>query len=206
MPFPAQTEVEVADLALAHARLPAVGDLASKSAPARVARKWFGQARDETLAAAWWSFAKAWVQPAMDVVPSPGPLKNRFPLPPDCLAIRYVEDTSREDWDTEAATVTIAGAAVDAIVLVTNVTAPLVCYTRRVADPALWPPAFVTAFSLKLGAYVANELARSAGLANDLLTKFAGALPAAERQDGRQRRAEQISRDTPWVRARRGHR
>lgn len=199
-----RTEVEVANLALGHARELPIGDFEERTASARHAKKWFNQARDEALAAAHWSFAKAWVQPAKDATPSLGPLKNRYPLPPDCIAVRYIEGASREEWDVEGGIVNNAGASVQAVVLVTNLATPLVCYTQRITNPALWSPGFVAAMAFRLGAYIANELARSRTLGADLLNEFEASLPIAERQDGRQRRAEIISRDTSWVRARRG--
>lgn len=199
----ASTETEVANLALSHCKEPPIGDLAEDDARARVCRVHFGTARDATLQGAHWSFAKAWAAPAKDTSTSLGPLKNRFPLPGDCIAVRSVDELERTEWDIENATVAIGvGSTADVLMLVTNADAVTICYTKRVDNPSLWTPQFVEAFGYELGSAIASELGRSDEMTASLASRGRADIDTAARHDGRQRQRQTVSRDVPFTRAR----
>src|SRR4051812_44037877 len=102
----AQTETEVANLALGHATQPPLGDLATDAnIRARACRQFFAATRDRLLRQKWWSFAKGWEQPSAATGESPGPLKTRYVLPAYCLRVRYIDDAPDDCWDIENAAI-----------------------------------------------------------------------------------------------------
>jgi hypothetical protein len=160
------------------------------------ARRYAAQVRDALLRRLNWSFATGWSQPALDATPSPGFLSKRYPLPADCLAVRFVQDAPGatgkqllpEEWAVEGGT-TSGGAA--ALFLVTSRDNPVVCYTRRVTDTAQWDPLFRDAYDHLLLASSAPdsedgkaEALRQRELAEKIL------VPLAEKQNAEENRAQ----------------
>jgi hypothetical protein len=209
----AGTEVEAANLALGHLGQPTIADLSDKSLRARAVRLHFGTVRDDLLRQKWWSFAKGWVRPAADMTVNLGPLKTRFPLPPDCLRVRYIDnglgsifDEESGAWDLEDGIDAASGAAIEATMLVTNIKTPLVAYTKQVTAPRLWWPDFVTVFSLQLAARCATKLGRSTQRARELREEADEKLLSASGIDSKERSTARQSRNTSWLEARGGFR
>ena len=200
----AGTELEAANLALSLLREEGIADVAELTKAGAEVRKWFGTARDETLRALEWNFAEAWVTPAMDPVAYPGPLTKVYPLPPDCLAVRSVEDLGADEW--KVLTVPLGGPPVETTVLVTNASAPKVCYTRRITDVRLWDPQFVVAFARRFAAYMAPSFGKSIDETDGMEKAGERKVDAAARADARERAPTEINTDVPFIRARRGWR
>lgn len=199
----AQTELEAANLGLSQARQPSISSLEETSQRARVVRLHFGTVRDDLLRAGRFNFATGWVTPARDGTDSPGDLQKRYPLPPDCLAVRSVKDLEQDEWQVEH------GATSDPVptqrkILVTNADAPVVCYTKRVTDVAAWDETFVRAFKFKLAEAIGPELARSQSITTEAGVKGDAATDQANIRDAREAAGSRVPRDTDWVRARRG--
>lgn len=201
----AATEDEAANLALALLREPPTA-LAEDNARARAARLWFGTARAETLRATDWNFAGSTTVPARHPIDGAGVLKKRYPLPPDCLMVRAVDRLGPDEWAVETAILDSGGAPAQAKILTTNADAPLVTYTRDVAEVALWDPTFLTAFVRRLAAYMAPSFGKSAGDIQGLESGAEAAIGMAARRDAREGAPRAVSRDTSWIRARRGWR
>jgi hypothetical protein len=201
----AGTEVDAINLALSLLREEEIADVAEETKPAREARKWFGTARDETLRENDWNFAEAWSTPAADPSTNPGPLASRYPLPADCLKVRSVEGLVADEW--KVLTIAIGTPTpVETNVLVTNAVAPVVCYTRRITDVALWDPQFLVAFTRRLAGYMAAAFGKSIDEADGMEKASQRKVDAAARQDARERAPSQIPSDVPFLRARRGWR
>lgn len=204
------TELEAANLALAEIGEPPVASLDAANARARALRQHFGTALDEALAEKPWGFATAWDRPAADVVPGRGALRIRYPLPADCVTVRFLADESgapsTEPWDIEAATVAAGDVPAEAKVLVANVAAPLVCYTRRETVPRLWDATFVRVFAKRLAARIAPQLGRGLATAAALDDAADQVRDRAAAIDAREESRSQVTRDTSWVTARRGGR
>lgn len=162
------TEPGVANVALGWLGQPTIASLTDTSLRARAMNQFFAVTRDAVLRAGWWNFAKRWATPAADPVASKGPLTIRYILPTDCLRVRFVRCIGSTEWGEESAQVGVAGAQVEAMVLVTNQTAPVVCYTGLVDNVRMWDPDFYDAFALLLAAAAARKLGRSRALAADL--------------------------------------
>lgn len=200
----AGTELEAVNLALSLLREEEIADVNEDTKPAREARKWFGTARDETLRDNDWNFAEAWAAPAAAATVYPGPLTKLYPLPADCLKVRHVEELTTDEW--KVLTVAIGGPPVETSVLVTNATAPVVCYTRRITSVALWDPQFLVAFARRLAAYMAPSFGKSFDEANAMEGASDDKLDAAAHEDARERAPTSIRTDVPFVMARFGWR
>jgi hypothetical protein len=203
----AGTETAAANSALAHIGEPGIAGLDAGTAAARWCRQEFGNVRDAVLAMHEWNFATAWARPAASPGEALGPLKIRYPLPPDCITVRFVDELGEDDWAVEVASVTDEiGATIETKLLVTNAEAPTVCYTRRVESVANWDPLFLKVFGFYLAARVAPGLGRDASLGRALEEEARAFLPMAKRRDSREKAPQATTRDTSWVRARRGWR
>lgn len=199
MPVPrAQSEEDAANLALDLLREESITSINDDNVRARTARRWFGSARDEALQRTDWNFATAWCEPAMDPTAVPGPLKKRYPLPEDCITVRFVDGLCNDDWDVQNAA--IAGdPPTEVNALVTNADAPVVCYTRRVESVRLWSPEFLVAFAKILAGYMAPKFGKS----SDNLEAVADVkFSRASTRDAREKAATEISYDTSWIAAR----
>lgn len=200
----AASEVEAANGALAHVKHPPIASLQERRAAAIACRTRFGDTRDALLREYPWNFATAWVTPAMDPRPGLGKFKNRYPLPADCVKVRSVDGLELDDWAIEASSINPGEDAVQVSVLVTNATAPNIEYTRRIESPALWDALFLQCFQLRLGAAIAPLVGRNSGLAAELEARAEAKLRPAKRVDAQEKARTEVSRDTSWLRARRG--
>lgn len=210
----AGTEAEAASLALGHLGQDAIAQLTDDNIRARAMRLFYASVRDDLLRAKWWSFSKGWVRPSADTTESIGPLSLRFPLPENCLRVRYLDDENggihddeSGEWELESAVLSVAGAATEATVLVTNIEAPLVCITQRVDAVRLWDPSFLTAFAYELASRTARKLGRSSTRAAELHNLAEQTIDTASAIDSKERsRARTGQQDTSWLAARRGFR
>lgn len=192
----AGTELQAANEALDLVKQPPIGDFADGSARARAVARHFGTVRDALLADHDWQFATAWATPAQSGT-SPGPLSRRFPLDADVIKVRLVRGMARDEWAMEAS----AGGEVK--VLVTNAIEPVVCYTRRIEQPALWEPLFTELFLLRLASVLARPLLKSETRSAELAIEAAEKLGRAQKADRREQAPGRVTRTTSWIRARR---
>ena len=198
------TEEYAANLAMAHLGQREIATLSDNSTRARAVRQFFAMARDTTLRLKWWNFATAWVTPAADATAGTGTLKKRFPLPAECLRVRFVENAEDDSWAIETARVKVGGVEVEAMILVTDFDAPNVCYTRRVESVRLWDVLFLEQFGYELAALCARKCGRSTSYAADLRATAAEKRRTAAGIDSKEKAREEPRRDTSWVSARRG--
>lgn len=201
----AQTETEAGNLALFNAGQPLMTSIdTDTSARARACRQYFPTARDSVLREKWWSFAKGWVVPAAIAGESLGPLKKRYLMPEDCLRVRYIQDLEDDAWDLENATVDMSGVPTSQTVLVTNVTAPVVAYTKRIVEVRLWDAVFLDGFGEDLASRIALKVGRSQSFADKMAARAMGTIATASAIDGREQSKQVITRTPSWVAARRG--
>lgn len=203
----AGTEAEAAIGALDLVGEPAIASLDAGTAAARAVRAAFGDVRDAVLALHDWNFATAWSRPALAAGEAEGPLKKRYPLPADCISVRYVDGLEANEWAVEGAPIVDGGGAtIEAKILVANIDNPAVCYTRRVETVALWDPLFLKVFHHYLAARIGPKIGRDATIGPALEAEGRSFLPTAKRRDSREGSRQTISRNTSWTRARRGWR
>ncbi len=200
----AATETEAANGALAHCSQPPIASIMERRAAAIACRTRFADARDAVLREYPWNFAKAHVVPALETTAGLGRFKKRYALPDDCVRVREIEGLGKDEWEIEASSVNPGEDAQVAQILATNAVAPLVEYTRRVENPGLWDALFLQAFQLMLGARIAPLVARNQGLAETLEARALALLKPAKRVDAQEQARREVTRDTSWIRARRG--
>lgn len=213
MPAPlVNLEVDAANLALGNIGEPTIASLDDNHPSARACRRFYATCRDAVLRAHWWNFAAAWITPARVTPDSAGPLRYRFQLPADCLAVRQVrpdrdgDPLNEDDWAVETAVIVDAlGATVEVMMLVTgSATPPLVCYTRRVETVRLWDDQFKICFGHELASLVCNDIAHNAGETARQHNLFLQKLPEAKRSDVREKAVSRASPNlTSWGAARR---
>jgi hypothetical protein len=197
------TEEAVSNLSLAHLRQPPIATMADNNDRARAVSATFTAARDAALRLRWWNFATAWVSPGAATVEHPSPLKKIFPLPPDYILVRYLDGSEEEDWEITTHTADPAGSAAKVAVLITNVTAPLICYTARIEDVRLWDDDFKVAFSYLHAAFAGPQLGASASRVEKCLAAANDWRAEAATVDAQEKSTQFLSRDTSWTAARR---
>ncbi|MBN8532455.1 MAG: hypothetical protein J0L51_00060 [Rhizobiales bacterium] len=193
--------------ALAHLREPALASLDEEGSRARRMRVWL----DDDHLVAWlqrsfeFGFCKAECIPPREQPDARGRLKKRYRLPPDCLHVRGVEGLTVDDWDIASATLDpVAPDDQPALrVLVCNIDAPLVSYSRLITNPAGWDAMFGEVFALEL----AIRAAPSFGIGNDRIDQLESqrnAVVAPARRRSAQERAPQAfpTRGVPYLAAR----
>lgn len=127
----------------------AVQSLNEDSTEAQACKLLYDFARDATLEAHDWNFARARVALA-DFGGPPAGWSYRYALPSDCLAPRFLEQSPRT---AQRPPFRVEGGA-----LLTDMAAATLVYTAAVVDPARFSPSFVTALSWRLGADLALPL------------------------------------------------
>jgi hypothetical protein len=198
------TEEYAANLAMGHLGQREIAALSDNNTRARAVRQFFAMARDATLRLKWWNFATGWAQPAADAIAGTGRLTKRFPMPPDCIRVRFIEGAQEDSWAIENAVVSVGGVPVEATILVTDVTAPNVCYTRRVDSVRLWDTLFLEQFGYELAACCARKCGRSVAYAASLRATAAEKLRIAGGVDSKEKAREPARPETGWAAARRG--
>lgn len=173
MPAAFGTEEYATNLALGHLGQPEIAAMSDPTTRARGASLFFPTVRRALLRREWWNFATGWISPAADAVAGAGPLKIRYPLPANCLRVRFVRtqnngELGADSWAVEGAIAAVAGVQVETEILVSNVAAPLVCITQDIALPRLWDDLFLGVFALELASVLAKKLGRSQTTADNL--------------------------------------
>lgn len=151
-----------------------ISSMDEESAEAAAGRQFYAVCLDETLALLDWRFAsKVAALPLSGVAPLPW--RYQAVLPADCLTPRDVRnalvtvegawpwDGGYADWWIAGRYAFAVGAGVDSAAnpvraLWCNLETPLLRYTARIDDPALWEPTFASALAFTLAAEFALPL------------------------------------------------
>jgi hypothetical protein len=189
------TEEYATNLALGHLGQPEIASMSDSTTRARAARLQFPNVRRSLLRRKWWNFATGWISPAADTVAGIGPLKIRYPLPTQCLRVRFVNDAhgnniGDDSWAVEAGNATVGGVAVETEVLVTNQAAPVVCITQDVTLPRLWDDLFLNVFACELASRLATKVGRSQSTAEKWHTEAEDQLITAAGVDSKEKAPE----------------
>lgn len=232
MSIPVQSETDVANLALGAIGEPPIANLNDGSSRAMACNLHFAPLRDAMQRDGDWNFCSAWTIPALATQAAIGRLKNRFPMPDDCLKVRQVLAQTpaltgnsgisitdptiiaeleastptlpgdQAEWNLEAVTINPSDTPSAAMMLVTSMTAPLVNYSRRILYPRLWDTLFVEAFAEALAGKVAPGIAKDIGAGDKKTASAREMIDDAVRTDSREQSPRQVSRETSWVRSR----
>lgn len=141
-----------------------VGSLFEGSDTAKIALDVYAQTRDETLRENDWDFAQAIAAAAVSGIGAPQPWAYSYQYPTDCLRVRsvfgadYIADKNNplpNNWINSSAV--ISGNQVQ--VVLSNLAAASLVYTKRVTDPTAWEPLFTEAFCAALARRMAPGVA-----------------------------------------------
>jgi hypothetical protein len=123
-------------------------------------------------------------------------------MPADCLRVRFIKGDNRSEWAIETARGRVGGVDVEASILVTNIDAPTVCYTRRVTAVRLWDAMFLPAFGYMLAGYCAR--ARQVARVGRCAARRGGGWPSCDAAgvDAKEKRRERRARKPPGRAAR----
>lgn len=197
------TEEGATNLSLGHLRQPPIANLSDNNDRARAAKAFFATARDAALRLRWWNFATAWVTPAASAQVHPSRLKTIYVLPDDCVAVRFIDGCGDDEWQVESCAADPAGGAAKVPVLITNRTAPLICYTARITEVRLWDPDFLVAFSYQHAAFAGPQLGASSTRVESLHALANSWRDEAGSIDAQEKSIELVSKNTSWLAARR---
>lgn len=194
------TEVSICNMALSHVGgRGRISSLSEASEEARQCSLHYRQARDETLRALPWPFAAKRKALALTGEPPPPGWAFSYEYPADCLAPRYLSPASR-GGDAPPFEVGVSS-DLSRRLIHSDAAAPVLVYTARVTNPALFDPMFASALALRLAAYVAMPLTGRQEAAQALSVSFARALDAAAAAALNEANPS-APRDAEWIRAR----
>lgn len=134
-----------------------------RSNEANVCRLFFDPMRDFALRDYPWSFAKREIALAQLDGDAPVHWAYKYALPSDCLMVRSVVTAGalrvpRHDQRTTFEIANEAGPQGDIRVLYTGQPNAVLIYTKRIEDPTLFDPIFVSAFAYLLASEIALPL------------------------------------------------
>jgi hypothetical protein len=200
----ATSEIEAANLALGHIKVPATTgfDVVPRGT---VCKQYFASVRDQLLAETWWNFATG-DERLSRIVPSRSTddtsYPHRFRLPEDCIAVRFVEGEDLESWQIEAPR---AGEADGVNYLASKSEGPLrVTFTRRVSNVALWSPGFLEIFTLRLGAAINPQLGKDNSITAHLTGDAARLLEPHKKRNAREKAKSKVKPTSSWLASRWG--
>lgn len=158
------SEVGVANLALhMMGRGAMLNALTDDSQAARVMRHAFPYARDATIRAFPWNFAKARATISANATAPDFEFSHAFDLPTDpfCLRVLRVDEMDAHNWRVEGRQI------------LCNDAGPIkIKFLKRVTDFMQAEPLFVTTLATRLAAETATSLTESAAKAQDLLRAY----------------------------------
>jgi hypothetical protein len=182
------TDFEICNLALLRIgvtkKITSLDDSPEASVASQACALLFPLMRDRLLEEYEWPFAhRRSLLTAAVPVPERGDWFFAYALPADCVVPRdIVPESKRYPWTVEASD--------DAKKqwLLCNVEDVEISYTARIANPALWPAAFVDALAWRLGAELVMPLAAAPEREGIALRRFEVALDVAQVVAARQGR------------------
>lgn len=174
--------VDACSLALSHIGGYTIQSLDDPTKEARECKRLAIPARDATLEAGDWGFARKSVALALLSYTRPG-WSYAYAWPSDCLMPRRIYDPSREGADVDPATLDSLGDdpipfevgvndALNARIILTNQVSAIVVYTARVTDANLFSPTFIDAWSWRLAADLAIPIRSDSALQQKMLAQF----------------------------------
>lgn len=184
----AQTATEICNLALGRIGVRQfINDLQNqKTTEAATARVFYEPARDTVLASFPWQFATGRAVLALTALERTNWLYV-YTLPADCLAARYlVVEGVQEPRPDQRAPYGLENDETVGKVLLTDLEAAELVYTRALEDVNLFPPLFVEALAWKLAADFALGIPIKPQLAASIQQGYSRAVAMAATQDFRQ--------------------
>jgi len=157
------------------------------SKPAALCKVMYPQVRDATIEAHNWTFAVRWYEIPKAAAASDGPLKNRFPMPPEILRVIFVgvDAHHTEEYQIEGEDI------------VTNSQTCVVKAVILIEDTFKFSSLFSQALSAKLAAELAVPIAASASLSQQMYQLYGVKIQEAVTRDQIQGTTRRIT--AKWI-------
>lgn len=186
-----------------------------KSREAGMARQYYDQARQETLEAFNWNFARNRLALALHGDPAPQGWQYRYQRPVDAISLREIWNPSVHvdlpGFWPGALPFSMAGNAIpyeellsldgETLTICTDWPDAEMIYTKDAQNPALFSPLFITAMAYNLAAKLAMPLTQKAALQQQFEQKFNMMVVKAAASQANQERARP-PRDADWINGR----
>jgi len=191
------SSVQIANMALSH-----IGDnstiesLTENSSQAKTVNLWFHFARQLTLAAWDWSFARKREAIAEHDDDPPDEWTYRYQYPADCIKARFIENPAGKLADPVPFVVEYSADGTKSIL--TDIEDAILIYTRDATEPLLFTHFFIEVFSLVLAAKIAFALTGRQKIKDDMDARamrmliYAPAMDASEQMEAPPRDAAHI--------------
>jgi hypothetical protein len=191
--------VDIYNMALSHLGTKStVSSATENSTEAKKCSLHYDTARDATLEAFNWSFARRHTTLALVGDAELGWV-YQYAYPSECVTVRRILTTHRDD---DPIPFRIAHSELnDAKVILTDQPGAAVEYTKRVTNSTLYSASFVSALSAQLAAMVAMPLTGKANLRDDALALFNLYIAQAQAHDRNQGEKDDQP-DADWILAR----
>ena len=197
------SEVDVVNMALSHLIAPKINSMLEQTPQGEAARQFYYTDRDAFVQEARWTFARKSALLQSLSYPDNN-WAYAYLYPADCLNIdqlRIPELTLTQpnnpsvtgaypvgsgNWDIrnvphEICQEEINGQPTGRQIILCNLDAAILVYTRQITDPNQWPATFLKAFALYLAMDLGGSLNSTPSIMADVEHKFARACPTAKR-------------------------
>lgn len=160
--------ISICNMALSNLGAGNIQSLGEASTEARSCTQWYEHTRDTLLQAYPWRFAGTAVSLAELTNDKPGAWGYSYRRPSDCLKPRFV----RREFSTTDEQQTMQEQIqnpylVEGTRIYCDISPAILNYTRRVEDPSLFSPLFVTALSFALTVNLAMPITQDPKIRND---------------------------------------
>ncbi len=195
------SSTKIANLALSHVGTKStIESLNEDSAEAKECKLWYDFAREETLKAHNWSFARKRFTLALHGDDAPDEWAYRYQYPADALAIHHLVNPAGAAADPVPFAVEMNNDGMTKTIL-TDLESACAVYTFNQQVTAFFTPYFIKLLARLLAHYVAFALTGKMSLANKQFTIYETLLPKAPAHDANEGQ-KAPPRDVDWIRAR----
>jgi len=158
------SQTNICNLALGQIGVGRIADIDGVSQVERDCKAVYNDARDEVLADFDWAFARAQKVLTKLLAPPEFGYISAFQLPADIISVRNINHyiLVHAEYQMSKAETIRPKYEIFGDKLYCNLEECQLVYTRRVEDPVLYPPKFVTALANRLSAVLANSVKKNA--------------------------------------------
>ncbi len=168
------SDTDICNMALSYLGGNSIIEMTDQTTEAELCRLNYATARDAVLEDCNWSFAIYRI--VLESPEDPSPIfgfSNAFLLPSTVVRVIEVNDGD-DDWALELGRVLINAGRIEVVAI------------KRVTDPGVFPPSFVTALAARLAAEIALPLTSSPAHQERMIQMYSAKINWAKANDGRQ--------------------
>ena len=185
-----ETDVEIANFALAKLGERSIAAFGDDSPHARLVNLTYADLRDALLREHAWNFAMARASIAANSTPPTWGFARAFELPAACLRVWSVYNPNEYPWKVEGSQI------------VSDIGTPIkILYINQITNPAQFDSLFVDTFSAFLAAEWAEKITGTAAVRQQMTELYMAKLTQARSSDGQEGTPEVLEANL-WIQAR----